>query len=154
MTLLFIILLILTGIALLILEILVVPGLIVGIMGGIAVLAGISMSFSIYGRSIGYSVAAGSLFAMALSIYLAFRYNVWKKFSLHQKSDAKIAGVSDFNIQPGDIGKSISAIRPMGTAMFNNQRIEVQTFGEMIETNSTIQVVEIAPNKILVKKVD
>ncbi|MCW5920693.1 MAG: NfeD family protein, partial [Bacteroidetes bacterium] len=87
------------------------------------------------------------------TIYLAFRYNVWRRFSLQQSSDSKIERVDEMDIKIGDQGKALSVLRPMGTAVFNNKKIEVQSLGEMIEANATIEVIEVLTNKLIVKKI-
>jgi membrane-bound ClpP family serine protease len=41
----------------------------------------------------------------------------------------------------------------MGMGMFNHKKVEVQSMGEMIDANSTIEVIEVLPNKLIVKKI-
>ena len=148
-----IILLILVGIVLLILEILILPGLIAGIIGALMILGGIWYSFHELGNTAGTIVALSTLTVTLATIYLAFRYNVWRRFSLQQSSDSKIERVDEMDIKIGDQGKAPSVLRPMGTAVFNNKKIEVQSLGEMIEANATIEVIEVLTNKLIVKKV-
>ena len=147
-----IILLILVGIVLLILEILILPGLIAGIIGALMILGGIWYSFHELGNTAGTIVALSTLTVTLATIYLAFRYNVWRRFSLQQSSDSKIERVDEMDIKIGDQGKALSVLRPMGTAVFNNKKIEVQSLGEMIEANATIEVIEVLTNKLIVKK--
>ena len=148
-----IILLILVGIVLLILEILILPGLIAGIIGALMILGGIWYSFHELGNTAGTIVALSTLTVTLATIYLAFRYNVWRRFSLQQSSDSKIVRVDEMDIKIGDQGKALSVLRPMGTAVFNNKKIEVQSLGEMIEANATIEVIEVLTNKLIVKKI-
>jgi len=150
----FLILLILVGIALLILEILLLPGLIAGIIGSAMVITGVSLVYKTYGNTVGNIVAVSSGLLSAAAIYFSFRYNVWKRFSLQHDNKSNITRVDALNIKPGDIGRSISAIRPMGTVMFGNEKVEVQTFGELIDTNTDVEVVQVMPNKLIVKKAD
>lgn len=150
----FLILLILVGILLLILEILMLPGLIAGIIGSAMIIVGVYITYHTYGNTVGNIVAVSSFVLSALALYFSFRYNVWKRFSLHHANHSNIARVDALNIKVGDIGHSISAIRPMGTAMFDNEKVEVQTFGEMIDTNTDVEVVQVMPNKLIVKKAD
>ncbi|MBS1764665.1 MAG: NfeD family protein [Bacteroidetes bacterium] len=147
-----ILLLIIIGIVLLVLEILILPGLIAGIIGSIMVIAGVWYSFHVYGSEIGSYTALGTLLLTGITIYFSFRYNVWRKFSLEQKNDSKLTRVDEMDVQPGAIGTTISAVRPSGTAMFNHRKIEVQSMGELIETNTQVEVVEVLPNKLIVRK--
>jgi membrane-bound ClpP family serine protease len=148
-----IILLILAGIVLLILELLILPGLVAGIVGGILLIAGIWYSFHEYGSTTGFITAFATLALTLLSLYLTFKYNIWRRFSLEKANDSKISRVDEMNINPGDTGKSLSAIRPMGMGMFNHKKVEVQSMGEMIDANSSIEVIEVLPNKLIVKKI-
>ena len=147
-----ILLLILTGIILLVLEILILPGLIAGIIGAIMVISGVWYSFHVYGPEVGMYVSLGTLALTGITIYFSFRYNVWRKFSLQQQNDSRIDRVDEMDIKPGTIGTTISAVRPSGTAMFNHRKIEVQSMGELIETNTQVEVVEVLPNKLIVRK--
>ena len=150
----FLIHLIIVGILLLILEILLLPGLVAGIIGSAMVIVGVSITYNTYGNTVGHIVAGSSAALSALAVYFSFRYNVWKRFSLQHDNQSNITRVDALSIKPGDIGRSISAIRPMGTVMFGNEKVEVQTFGEMIDTNTDVEVVQVMPNKLIVKKAD
>ena len=146
-----IILLILVGIILLILEILILPGLIAGIIGALMILGGILYAFHELGNTVGSIIVLITI--TSATIYLAFRYNVWRRFSLQQSSDSKIERVDEMDIKTGEQGKALSALRPMGTAVFHNKKVEVQSLGEMIEANSTVEVIEVMTNKLIVKKI-
>ncbi len=142
---------ILVGIILLILEILILPGLIAGIIGSAMMLTGVWLSYKNYGSTVGNIMAISTIVVTGFSIYFAFKSNAWKKFSLQQASEGKIARTDEMDIKVGDIGKSISAIRPMGTAMFGNTKVEVQTNGEMIASNTNVVVIEVLTNKLIVR---
>jgi len=148
-----IILLILVGIIMLILEILILPGLIAGIIGALMILGGIWYAFQELGNTVGSIIALITITVTSATIYLAFRYNVWRRFSLQQSSDSKIERVDEMDIKTGEQGKALSALRPMGTAVFHNKKVEVQSLGEMIEANSTVEVIEVMANKLIVKKI-
>lgn len=147
-----ILLLIITGIILLVLEILILPGLIAGIIGSIMIMGGVWYSFHIYGAQVGAYTALGTLALTGITLYFAFRYNVWRKFSLQQQNDSRLDRVDEMDIKPGAVGITISAVRPSGTAMFNHRKIEVQSMGDLIETNTQVEVVEVLPNKLIVRK--
>ncbi len=135
-----------------ILEILILPGLIAGIIGSSMMLIGVWLSYSNYGSTVGNITACATIVATVLAIYFAFKSNAWKKFSLEQASEGKITRTDEMNINVGDVGKSISAIRPMGTAIFGNIKVEVQSNGEMIEASTSVEVIEVLQNKLIVKR--
>ncbi|MBF0225478.1 MAG: serine protease [Desulfobacterales bacterium] len=49
-------------------------------------------------------------------------------------------------------GTSLSDLRPSGTALIDNKRIDVVTRGEYIEKNLTIIVISVKGNQIIVRK--
>lgn len=153
MTLLAITLLIAIGIALLVLEILVLPGLIAGIIGGVFILAGVLMTYSHYGSEAGHLTAFASAMLSAATVIYFLRSKSWQKFGLNSKLEGKTNEVDKLPITEGDTGITISALRPMGTIMINNVRIEAQTKGEMIPENTRVKIISVLPNKVLVESV-
>ncbi len=49
-------------------------------------------------------------------------------------------------------GKSVTDLRPAGTAEINAQRLDVVTDGEYIEAGTSIVVVSVTGNRIVVEK--
>ncbi len=151
MTILAIILLIAIGIALLVLEILVLPGLIAGIIGGVFILAGVMLTYNTYGSTAGHLTAIGSVIIAAATVVNFLRAKSWKKFGLHSKLEGKTNEVDKLPVKEGDTGITISALRPMGTILVGNLRIEAQTKGEMIAENTQVKIISVLPNKVLVE---
>ncbi len=153
MTWLYIILLIALGLALLVLEILILPGLIAGIIGALFVLAGVLLTYSEYGSTTGHLVALITVF-LTIGVVLYFlRARSWQRFGLNSTLEGKTNEVNKLPIAEGDTGITLSALRPMGTVLVNNYRVEAQTRGEMIPENSTVKIISILPNKVLVEAV-
>lgn len=152
MTLLAIILLISIGIALLVLEILVLPGLIAGIIGGVFILAGVLMTYSHYGSEAGHLTAIASVILSVGTVVYFLRSKSWQRFGLSSKLEGKTNEVDKLPVAEGDTGITVSALRPMGTIMVNNLRIEAQTKGEMIPENTQVKIISVLPNKVLVEE--
>ncbi|MBL7927992.1 MAG: NfeD family protein [Bacteroidia bacterium] len=153
MTILAIILLIAIGIALLILEILVLPGLIAGIIGGVFILAGVLITYSNYGSEAGHITAILSAVISSATVIYFLRSKSWQRFGLNSKLEGKTNEVDKLPVAEGDYGITISALRPMGTIMVGNIRIEAQTKGEMIAENTQVKIIRVLPNKVLVEAV-
>lgn len=147
----FIITLILFGLLLLILEILIIPGLIAGIFGVIMMLAGIFWMYSAYGDRGGHITLISTLFLTAVSIFYAFKSKAWSRFGLKGKNDGRTTGTSELKVSVGDELITISALRPMGTVMADNQRVEAQTEGELVQAGTLVIITKILPNKLIVK---
>lgn len=151
MSIFFIAVLILFGILLIVLEILIVPGFIVGIAGGIFVIMGIGWAWQVYGSTSGMITAAVALFLIALSIWSALRTGFWKRFSLQNKLEGKMNVIDETLVHVGDRGAAISSLRPMGTIRVNGHRFEASTEGQMVPPNYPVTVLRIEGNKLIVK---
>jgi membrane-bound ClpP family serine protease len=147
----FILVLIFFGIALIVLEILIVPGLIVGIAGGIFMFMGIMWAWQVYGNTGGIIVGISSLVVLAISIYLALKSGFWQRFSLKDKLDGKVNVILTEQLSVGDFGDAVSSLRPMGTVRVNGQQFEATSEGQMIPPNYPIEIVRIEENKVFVK---
>jgi hypothetical protein len=147
----FILVLIFFGIALIVLEILIVPGLIVGIAGGVFMFMGIMWAWQVYGNTGGIIVGISSLVVLAISIYLALKSGFWQRFSLKDKLDGKVNVILTEQLSVGDFGDAVSSLRPMGTVRVNGQQFEATSEGQMIPPNYPIEIVRIEENKVFVK---
>ncbi len=150
-----IIALILFGLILLVLEALVLPGAISGIIGFILIVVATWQAFATFGTKAGLLLLLGILLMSTLLIILVFRSKTWNKVTLHSKVEGK-SGVNT-NIKDllkiGDKGVAISRIAPMGKAKINNEYFEVSSLGEFIDNGNNIEVINIENNKIFVKQI-
>lgn len=142
--------LIMGGLILLVLELLVVPGTtVVGVIGFILMSVGIWYSFTTYGQTAGWLVLTGASFVSLAAIYYSLKSATWERAKLHASIDSRVNIESD-KLNIGDIGETVSRINPMGKANFNNAFYEVSSFGEMIDENREIKIVDIKGSKITV----
>jgi membrane-bound serine protease (ClpP class) len=150
---LYIALLILLGITLLVLEILILPGLIAGIIGGLFLLVAITWTFNTYGPEAGLYTSLATVLLTALSLYVAFKSKVWSRFSLKGDLRESRANVTDpDSIEVGAEAITVSALRPMGTVMLNDVKLEARTNGELIPEDRKVIVVKVLPFGVLVKE--
>jgi membrane-bound ClpP family serine protease len=150
MSLISILLLILIGLFLLMLEILFVPGMVLGFISVILMIIGIIFAFKDYGTTTGLLVLAGTTAASAASVYWAFHSSLWKKLQVQSSMDGKANQLEENAVQLGDSGKTISRLNPMGKAFINNIQVEVQAVEGFIDQDKDIKVVKIQHNKIFV----
>lgn len=142
------------GIVLIVVEILFVPGTtFVGVIGFCLMAWGIWQSSQLYGVFTGAMVGLASLIVLVCTFYLGYKKGVWKNFALRQNNDVQIHLNLNKKVYVGQLGHSISALRPTGTAHFEQHKVEVQTFGEFLESNMPIKIIEIKGNEIFVASV-
>ncbi|MDR2083938.1 MAG: hypothetical protein LBP67_02970 [Bacteroidales bacterium] len=148
-----IILLIVVGMILLLLEVLVLPGFIAGIIGlgliGVAIWQGFVIS-----TATGFIVLICTLLVSIAIIFIAMKSKTWNKVALHSEIKSKANVIDLDEIKVGDKGNSVSRLAPMGKAFINEKYYEVGTLGEFVDHQKPIEVIKIDGNKIIVKQIN
>jgi membrane-bound serine protease (ClpP class) len=133
-----------------------VPGAVLGVMGSVALVGAIIMAFAI-------SPVFGLYIAGAVIILTAIGVMVWIKFfprlsigkSMTLETDGKSFKSSDTpHPEVGQQGIAQSDLRPAGFALINGHREDVITEGGMINKGTPITVVQVAGNRIVVRKAE
>jgi membrane-bound ClpP family serine protease len=147
-----IILLILFGLALIIVEVIFIPGTtFVGVLGFVSMIIGIVVSFSKFGSETGWLTLAGSAVATGALLYVSFRTNTWKRFAINSSIDSKMNEIELLKFSIGMEGVALSALRPIGKGEFDGEVLEVRTNGEYVEAGSKIRIVRVTTNQVLVE---
>jgi membrane-bound ClpP family serine protease len=146
--------LVLIGLALVIVEVIFVPGTtIVGVAGFVFIVIGVGLSFRYFGSSAGWLTAGGSAVAAGLSLYFSFKTGVWERFSLKSTMDGNVnAGEMD-SLKTGTEGITLSALRPFGKAELQDRTYEVKTKGNYLEAGTRVRVMQILSHQIIVEPV-
>ena len=145
-----IILLILLGLFLLIMEILFVPGMVLGFISIILMGIGVIFAYKDYGNTVGSIVLAGTIFSSAAAVYWCFNSGIWKKLQVQSSIDGKANTVEEGAVKAGDSGRTISRLNPIGKAAINNLQVEVQAIEGFIDPDKDITVIKVQQNKIFV----
>ena len=146
-----VIFLILLGIILLLVEILLIPG--VGLAGilGIASICGSSYyAFAYLSPWTGAVVTFINVVLLSVLFFFVLRSKTWRKLELNTVIDSK---PEDRTVEIGDKGVTVTCLGPMGTARFNDFSCEVTALEGMIAPGVTVEVAHIEKNKIYVKPV-
>lgn len=147
-----IILLIITGIFLLILEFVVLPGITIAALGGLAMIGGgIYLAYTNFGPQTGHIILFGTLLLLAITVVLALRSKTWKRFMLHTEIDSNIQTVDENSINVGDKGVTITRLNPVGKARVNEEEIEARFPGGYLDPGTEIEVVKVHKTHIIVK---
>ncbi|SHJ95274.1 NfeD-like C-terminal, partner-binding [Reichenbachiella agariperforans] len=145
-------LLILTGIALIILEIIFVPGTtIVGIGGFLVGGYGIYHSYELFGAETGHWVLAVSVVAGFAAIIVSFKSNTWKRFALKGSIQSKVNENRNISLTVGLEGMTVSSLKPIGKGEFDGIVYEVRSLGNFIEQQKAIKIIKMEQNKIYVE---
>jgi membrane-bound ClpP family serine protease len=144
--------LVLLGLALVIVEVIFIPGTtLVGVAGLVCLIVGILLSFRYFGSETGWLTLGGSTAASGVLLYTAFRTDVWRRFALKGSIDSKVNEIEVQNFFIGMEGVALSALRPMGKGEFGNITTEVRTNGEYVDAGKPIRVVKVSSNQIIVE---
>lgn len=156
MSLFLIVLIIVIGIIFIFVEFFFIPGFSVfSLLGGVVACFGIYLGYSNYGQTTGNWILTFSVIATGIVLYWGYKRMQSKKWALKTEITSKVNNENISNYKQGDIGKTITNLRPEGKAFFKeDERITVFSIGEFIEKNTEIQIVKIDHNKIFVKPVN
>ena len=145
--------LIIIGLLLMFAEILIIPG--VGIAGilGVAAMAGSCVyAFLEIGQTAGVIVTAVNAVLLVLITIWVLRAKTWERLALATNIDSK-AIVPEAEVVPGTVGVTITRLAPMGTARFGDLRLEVTAREGIIDPGVEIEVVEVDGIKVYVAAV-
>lgn len=147
----------LVGVFVLIVEIIIPSG---GILGIITVAL---MGYSLYLVFTDISMFAGMVFVVADIIM--FPVILFVGIKLLAKSPAtlktSLSKTDGYSSQPEELsefmglsGTAVTDLRPAGTGFINNKRVDVVSRGEYIDKGSEILVSEVEGNRVVVRKVE
>lgn len=144
--------LIVLGLALLVVEILFVPGTtLVGLLGFILIIIGAGLSFRYFGQQTGWATVAVTGVLAFVALYLSFKSNLWMRFSLKSVSEGVATPEVEGKVEVGQEGKAISALRPIGKAEIAGEVYEVKTNGSYADAGTMIKVLQVVDNQIIVE---
>jgi membrane-bound serine protease (ClpP class) len=161
------ILMFIIGVALILLEIFVIPGFgIAGISGIILIFA--SLFFSLVGSDpfLDFELVSRAIIQLSISLVLALvlifvlakylpKTSIFNKFVL-SVSEKSVDGFSSHSFAEDLIGAegiALTTLRPAGTAKINGRRVDVMTESEYVEKGKKIKVLAVDGIRVLVKEV-
>jgi len=161
------VLLFVVGLGLLALELLVIPGFgIAGISGMVCILAGIYLALvkrPVPEFSWDYQMLSSALITFIFVVIAATIgiVAIWKTFpdsrvrkfmvlSAREDAEAGYTAGESLEALEGQVGRSLTHLRPSGKALIGGERVEVQTQGEFIEKDRPLRVVRVLGNKVFV----
>ena len=155
----FLIFLIGLGVLLLFIEIALLPGFgAAGVPGIVLVVAGLGLAWVKFGLKTGFIYLSATI---ALTIPLAIlglwlfpRTRLGRSFILNiaaNRTDGFQAPPQDLVNLVGKSGKSLTPLRPAGTALINDQRVDVVTLGDFIDPEVEIEVILVEGNRVVVR---
>lgn len=150
-----VILLIFFGLGFIIAEIIFVPGTtLLGLFGLIFTIIGIIISYITFGAGVGTIVLIVSVLVGVGALVYSLKSGVWEKFALKGSINSKVNEGEKEDLQVGEEGITISSLRPIGKGEFKEKVYEVTTLGNYLTTGTSIRIVSIKNNKIIVEPIN
>lgn len=145
------------GIVLIVLEIF-LPSGILGIVGGGAILGAMLTSGADMGH-MAFSIGIALLVAMILAIFLFKKIDtdkgIFRHIVLKDQTSTEKGYISNINRMEliGKEGTALTYLRPSGTAIFDEERLDVVSEGSFIAQGSTIKVVKVEGSRLVVREI-
>lgn len=148
-----IILLIILGIALLLVEFLIIPGItIAGIGGFLCVAGGIIAAFYVHGIKAGTITLFSALTAVIATGLIVYKSKTFRHIMLESNINGVAINVkAENNFNVGDHGKTVTRLAPIGKAMINDKMVEAKSLTGFIDENTEIEIVKIQNTNVIVK---
>lgn len=148
-----IITLILLGILLIIAEIVLIPGIfLTGLLGLASLVGSCYIGWTQYGQTGGIITIAVNIILLSLFIILALRSKTWNKLSLKTEIDSKSDKTpQEKGIHTGMEGLTLTRLAPMGKVLLGTEAVEATSAEGIIDPQSPVEITLIEENKIYVK---
>ncbi|SDK73992.1 NfeD-like C-terminal, partner-binding [Catalinimonas alkaloidigena] len=142
------------GIVLILIEVLFVPGTtIVGIAGGLCAAIGIYLTYRAHGPLWGTGVLLGAALVAGVAFYYGFRSESWQRFALQDRLLGRTNDQSERLLKPGEVGETLSALRPYGKAEFPAGTFEVFSQDGFVPESSKVRILRIDNNRVTVETI-
>ena len=151
--------LILVGLALVAVEVTVVPGFnVIGVMGVVGAAVGVVYAFVELGLVGRLTTLAATLLAAGALGYLLWDSGAWDRFilsdSLRRDADADAEEHAGRSRMLGHTGTAVTPLRPGGVAEVDGTRLDVETEGAFVAAGSRVRVVALDRRRYIVRVVD
>lgn len=147
--------LLIAGTALLLAEVF-LPGMVAGVMGVVCLLGAAVVGFAKFGAQVGSLILVTELLAGTGFIILWMRYfpqtPLGKKYILDPSTGTHAP--TGMKRWLGQEGSALTDLRPSGSARFGEEKIDVITTGDHLESGTRLKVVRVDGPSIFVRRVE
>lgn len=145
--------LLLVGVLLMLAELFLLPGIsIAGIMGVLSLGGSVFYAYAKIGVVAGHITTLLVLVLLGVAVYLFLKFRALDKMALKTDIESKVDTLEGLNIHIGDKGITASRLAPMGKVTINGDVAEAKTYGEFIDEDTEVVVVEVQNNTVIVEK--
>ncbi|MBW2737204.1 MAG: hypothetical protein JRH20_32905 [Deltaproteobacteria bacterium] len=143
--------LLVVGLALLALEVIVLPGFgIMGVLGALSILGAGWIAFSQLSPMHGMVAMGAGIGLGGLMFWLLPKTRAAKGMVLHTEHHGHAADPSLEELL-GEEGVALTPLRPAGSARINDRPVDVVTDGQYVEPGTNVRVTQVEGARVLVK---
>jgi membrane-bound serine protease (ClpP class) len=155
-------LLMLVGSGLIVLEVFVPSGGILGFLAAAAVFSAIALAFYHHGPAVGLGFVAVAVVALPICVVLAFKYwpytPMGRRFLLGLPTQEEVtpndARVLALKQMVGRVGTAKTVMLPSGAVLIDGRTIDAISQGMAIDRGQKVVVVEVRANRVVVRPAD
>ena len=153
MDLLIIILLVIAGVALLLIELFLIPGTsLAAFISGACFIYAVYHAFNYIGAAAGFLTLAVSAIAGIAAVVWFMRSKTLDKVALKKDIEGKVDRDAEHRVKVGDQGVAVTRLALFGQAEINGDLVEVKSCDGFLNPKTPIKVVRINDGNILVEK--
>ncbi|WP_082420658.1 nodulation protein NfeD [Paenibacillus sp. A3] len=145
------------GILLLVIEVFVSSFGILGFLGAACLISGVVLAaYNTKAAAMNLGIAFVIAFVVVAVVVKYFKHRgVWNRFVLREKLTEEKGYVSASSRSDllGRSGKAVTPLRPAGTALFGDERVDVVTVGDFVESGRTVKVTHVEGVRVVVQEV-
>ena len=141
-------LLLVLGFGLILIEFFITPGFIVGVIGVFVIVYALYFGYAELPLLQAHVFLAVTLILGLLLTVKLFTGDTYSRFAIKETMEGRVNERDKLNLNVGDLGTTLSALRPSGNAMFGIVRCEVTTEGDFVYSNTQIEIIKIEKDKI------
>lgn len=151
-----IIFLIILGIILILIDILFIPGVVVGSIGIVLIIFGNILAFSFLDPHYGWIFVLLSILIIGILLYLTNKLKLWDRLVLkdyHVKKNEESFVVSPDSLI-GKEGIALTDLKPAGFVLIENKKHNAQSSGEFIDRDFKVKVIGASGSYLIVQKLE
>ena len=143
------------GVALVVAEIFLIPGVgFAGIFGFLSLAASVTLAYVYISPMAGHITLCAAVLVAILAIVVFLRGKTLEKMALKADITAKVDLMSGLNVKVGDVVKTSSRLAPMGKVRIGDTEVEAKSTGAFIDPETAVSIEKIEGNIVLVKPVE
>lgn len=145
-------LLLLFGVALLVVEMFLIPGVgIAGVFSALSLSASVALAYYLISPMAGHVTLFAVLVVAVVAVVAFLKGKTLDKMALQTNVDSRVDLIAGSSVQAGQEGLTVSRLAPMGKVRVGEEEFEAKSLSSFIEEQTPVSVVKIEGNVLIVK---